>query len=244
MKPFYAYNTYNPQKENILFLHGFLECSGAWSPYVIELAKYFNCFLYDFPGHGENINFPINNISFENIAKDIISELRELNIQNTHIICHSMGGYFGGYLKFKYPMLFNKIVLSNSLLNSDTEEQLKKRVKTIRVIQTNLNLLCKISFNQHDTLNKKNKEKQCRNCSKEHLIKLQYILSHRTNLTFLLDEYPSDISFIFGENDTHIPWQDFNNKIKNRQHILLNEGHTLPINSKTQWLNIILELLK
>ncbi len=105
-------------------------------------------------------------------------------------------------------------------------------------------MLCKVSFNQYDTLNKKNKEERCRICSPEHLIKLQSILSHRANLTFLLDEYPNDISFIFGENDTHIPWQDSNNKIKNRQHILLNEGHTLPIHSKTKWLNIILKLLK
>ncbi len=138
MKPFYAYNTYNPHKENILFLHGFLECSDTWSPYLIELAKHFNCFLYDFPGHGKNISYPISNISFENIAKDIVSGLHELNIQYTHIICHSMGGYFGGYLKFKYPKLFNKIILSNSLLISDTKEQIKKRGKTIRVIQTNL----------------------------------------------------------------------------------------------------------
>ena len=41
-----------------------------------------------------------------------------------------------------------------------------------------------------------------------------------------------------------IPWQDIKELTKNRQYILLNEGHALPVKSKDKWIRIVLEQLK
>ena len=151
------YQPYNSNKENILLLHGFLENSETWGIYLPELAKFYNCLLYDFPGHGIHQDYPLENISFKCIAQDIVNALTKIGINNTHLVCHSMGGYFGCYLKNEYQPYFDKIILSNSTLKPDNPRQIKKRQKIKRIIENNLSLLCKVSFLDVDEESRKNK---------------------------------------------------------------------------------------
>lgn len=238
------YQPYNPNKNNILLLHGFLENSETWNIYLPELTKYYNCLLYDFPGHGIHQNYPFENISFKHIAQDIVSSLTKIGISNTHLICHSMGGYFGCYLKNEYQPYFDKIILSNSTLKPDSPSQIKKRQKIKRIIENNLSLLCKVSFLDVDEENKKVKELNCNSCNPKYVSRIQDIILERPDFTILFKTSPKDFFFIFGDKDNMIPWQDIKELTKNRQYILLNEGHALPVKSKDKWIRIVLEQLK
>lgn len=238
------YKTYDPNKENILFLHGFLESHTTWVPFLSNIYSEYNCLLYDFPGHGNNLEFPLDLISFETICSEIVKILQDLNIHSTHLVCHSMGGYFGCFLKENYPNTFNKIVISNSILEPDSETQLNRRKRMIRIIKTNQPLLCKLSFTDLDNNLKSQKEAICLTCNREHLIELQNTLSKRPSFKHLYLKYTNDFFFIFGEKDIHIPWENTKIYTKKRQYTLSNEGHTLPLNSIQKWVNLVLNALK
>lgn len=238
------FKPHNTRKKNILFLHGFLESSETWKPFLLELSKQYNCLLYDFPGHGLNQNYPIQQISFKEICLEIKKALTQLQITNTHLICHSMGGYFGCELKRRYPSCFNKVILSNSSLEPDTIIQQKKRVKINTIIKTNLPLLCKLSFTQVKQPYKAQKESNCLLCNPEHLTAFQNLLSARKSYIDIYHQYTTDFLFIFGEKDTQISWEITKEITKKRQHILPNEGHMLPLNSINEWINIILNELE
>lgn len=235
---------FDSEKENILFLHGFLESSETWDPFVSELSIDYNCILYDFPGHGLNQSYPSNQIKFEFICRDIISSLNELNFKEVHLICHSMGGFFGCYLKDNYPNYIKKIILSNSTIEKDTDTQLKKREKIKRIVKSSLSLLCKVSFTDYNKKRKEIKESICLSSNPEHLIEYQNILAKREDYTNLFDRFHLDFFFIFGENDRQIPWKRIQLKTKKRQYILQNEGHILPLRSKQEWLSAVLRALK
>ena len=126
MRPISFYKPYDTKKENILFLHGFLENSDTWNPFIGELSQTYNCLFYDFPGHGTNQDFPENRINFTHISSEIIEGLLQCNITKTHIVCHSMGGYFGCFLKANHNKVFDKLVLCNTILEPDSNVQLKK----------------------------------------------------------------------------------------------------------------------
>lgn len=238
------YKPFCTEKENILFLHGFLENSDTWLPFLEKLSDTYNCLLYDFPGHGSNEAITVEQLSFDSISNDIVSSLNTLNISKSHLVCHSMGGYFGNFLKANFPQYFHKVVISNALLETDTELQLKKREKTIRVIHRNLPLLCKLSFTQYKGEHKVRKEAICNQSNPNYLVVYQKLLSQREDHTSLLRDYPNDISFIFGQYDDHIPWKQANVLTKKRQYILLNEGHTLPIYAQKEWISYVLKALK
>lgn len=238
------YKPHNTQKENILFLHGFLESIEAWEPFLPELSKYFNCLLYDFPGHGNHQNYSAEHINFKQISEDIVLTLTKENITKTHVVCHSMGGYFGCELKHRYPSIIKKVLLSNSTLETDTEEQLKKRLKINRIIKSNLPLLCKVSFSELVPSLKDIKERVCLSCNPNHLIEYQKLFALRKEYFEVYQNYTDDFFFVFGEKDNQIPWKTTKERTKKRQHILLNEGHMLPLNSITEWTSVVLEFLK
>lgn len=244
MNSIWLYQPYDPNKGNILLLHGFLESSDTWKVYLPKLNKYYNCLLYDFPGHGRNQNFPLNDISFQFIAQDIVNSIIELNLLNVHLICHSMGGYFGCYLKSEYKQYFNKIILSNSTLKPDNPIQIKKRYKIKKIIENNLSLLCKVSFLDDEKDDREIKERNCNSCNPIYVSRVQDIILKRQDYTSLFKRYTKDFFFIFGEQDKMIPWQEIKELTKNRQYIFLNEGHALPVKSKNKWISIVLEHLK
>jgi len=238
------FKPYDTRKKNILFLHGFLESSETWKPFLLELSKKYNCLLYDFPGHGLNQDYSAQQIGFEEICKEIKTALTQLQITNTHLICHSMGGYFGCELKKRYPSYFNKVILSNSTLEPDTTIQQRKREKINTIIKTNLSLLCKLSFTRVSQPFKAQKESNCLMCNPEHLTAFQNLLSTRKGYTDLYHQYTTDFFFIFGEKDTQISWEGTKIITKKRQHILPNEEHLLPLNSINEWIRLILDELK
>ena len=244
MSQVWLYNhTIDSEKENILFLHGFLENSTTWDPFLKIISNQYNCFLYDFPGHGKNtLSY---DISFTEISKQIIEGLNKLNLKRIHVISHSMGGYFACYLKDEFPNYFHKIILANSTFKSDTQLQKKNRTRTIKILQSNFKKLCSVSFNQYDKVHQTNKVNQCWSNNPEQLIKLQNILMYRQDFSHVYLKYDDDFFFVFGELDNQIPWKEIKQITKKRQHIFHNLGHMLPSHLYVnEWSALILEHLK
>ncbi|MGG1677177.1 alpha/beta fold hydrolase [Neobacillus sp. NRS-1170] len=75
--------------EPLVLIHGAGERKEGWFK-QFELAKEYDLIIPDLRGHGANPT--TDGISIPNYAKDILSLLDELNIENAHICGLSMGG--------------------------------------------------------------------------------------------------------------------------------------------------------
>lgn len=243
------FNDYNPLKPNITFLHGFLEDSTTWLPFLTEISETYNCLLIDFP-FCKTPNAKQQEISFGAITLEIVSLFNFLDINKTHLICHSMGGYFGCYLKNLEPNIVSKVILCNSVLQSDKRDQKLKRKKIKRVIQSNFVMFCKMCFNKYKTnstdYNKHIDFKIERALIQDpnRLCDFQVLIEERPNFYPVFEKHNKDFFFIFGENDEDIPWKSELPTLKKRYHIISNEKHILPLNSIEEWTKKILSHLE
>lgn len=241
------YNGFDQKKPTISFLHGFLENSTTWLPFIKDISVHYNCLLIDFPKHN---NSSIKRISFDNISQSFITILEQLGIVETHLICHSMGGYFGFYLKNLFPEKINKVILCNSTFHSDNSEQKLKRDKIVNILKRNFETFCKICFSKYkdgtEVMNNvvENKIKIALSQEPKLLIAYQNLIKSRPSFEAVYLSQPLDFFFTFGELDTDIPWKEILPKIKKRYYIFPNEKHILPLNSKEKWSNLILNILE
>lgn len=78
----------------LLFIHGFAGNAGTWKNQVFEFRNKFNICLVDLPGHGcaklTEDDKKSKNI-YTQIAKEIITKLKSLNIEKVNVISFSMG---------------------------------------------------------------------------------------------------------------------------------------------------------
>lgn len=75
--------------EPLVLIHGLGEVKEGWSN-QFELADQFELIIPDLRGHGDCTK--TDGISIPNFARDIIGLLKELEIENAHILGLSMGG--------------------------------------------------------------------------------------------------------------------------------------------------------
>lgn len=127
-----SYRPTSFQKENILFIHGFLCSTELW----FNLAKHFqndyNIYFVNLPGHNGNRE-TISSIN--NIAKRIIDKLSTLKIESPHIIGHSLGGYIAGEIVKTDQSVAKSITLINSSLLEDSIQKKDDRNKAIRAVK-------------------------------------------------------------------------------------------------------------
>ncbi|MGB0867992.1 MAG: alpha/beta fold hydrolase [Flavobacteriales bacterium] len=238
-------------KENILFLHGFLEDSITWDVYKPYFSNY-NIYTYDFPGHGNHIKTDINPLNFDSIGSHIIDLLSQQNLKNIHVCSHSMGGYFALLLKKMEPSLVRKVILTNTIISSEQTDlhQIKKRERIQFLINNRFDLFCKMAFSPyysyfptHSILFDQKIERALK-FDVSILLVLQKIISQRPDQWDIYYKYQKDMCYIVSEKDENIPWITDFERLLPEAHLLLDEYHTLPIHNPEKWINIILNHLK
>lgn len=109
------------------------DCSG-WALPVKDFAKYFRTILFDNRCSGRS-NSKEKKFAISNMADDVIQLLDYLNIDKTHIVGYSMGGFIAQEIAIKYPERISKLVLvstasviskRNYLLFNEIYKQLKR----------------------------------------------------------------------------------------------------------------------
>lgn len=120
----------------LVLLHGFLESSKIWDPFVEELSQKRQVITIDLPGHGLSGN--LDNVhSMELMADAVRHTLLHLNIDKASFVGHSMGGYVCLAFYEKFPTMTKGLVLLNSTPEADSDEKRKNRERSISIIKRN-----------------------------------------------------------------------------------------------------------
>jgi 3-oxoadipate enol-lactonase len=94
--------------EPLVFIHGLGEVKEGWSN-QFEFADQYDLIIPDLRGHGEYITSEA--ISIPNFARDVISLLKGLNIENAHICGLSMGGMVAQEIYRQAPEMCRSLML-------------------------------------------------------------------------------------------------------------------------------------
>jgi pimeloyl-ACP methyl ester carboxylesterase len=120
----------------IVLLHGFLENKKMWQEYVALFSKQYRVITIDLLGHGESDCLGYVH-SMEENANAVHEVLKQLKIEKTIILGHSMGGYVGLAFSELYPKNIQKLVLLNSTSKEDSAEKKLNRTRAIKAVKQN-----------------------------------------------------------------------------------------------------------
>jgi pimeloyl-ACP methyl ester carboxylesterase len=106
--------------EPILFLHGVPNTAEMWSDVIAHLCRSYRCLAPDLPGFGRSIAPHNFDCSLKNQA-DFINELVEaIGIDvPLNLVVHDLGGPYGLAWAVKHPEKIRRIVIMNTLFQSD-----------------------------------------------------------------------------------------------------------------------------
>jgi len=130
-----SYSIYG-KGDPILFLHGFLGNQNIWKPFVNHFKTNFCVITIDLPGHGKT-SIIEDEMTMDYSAQLINEVLETENINNTHIIGHSMGGYIGLAYSKLFPKKINSLTLFNSTATGDNKQKQADRLKAVRIFDMN-----------------------------------------------------------------------------------------------------------
>ncbi len=129
----------------IVFLHGFLESSKIWDPYVAELSQNRKVICIDLPGHGQS--GVIDDVHTMELMADVIRRVMEhLEINSAGFVGHSMGGYVCLSFCERYPEMVRSLVLMNSTPEEDSEERKQNRDRAVDLIRRNKQAYVKMAI--------------------------------------------------------------------------------------------------
>lgn len=104
-------------EKTLVFIHGFASSQKAWQWITPEFEKTHSLILFDLVGSGESDMSAYDEKRYEKISshvEDIIEVLSVLELEESTIIGHSLGGMIGLLLARKRPDLVKQIILIGS----------------------------------------------------------------------------------------------------------------------------------
>ena len=117
--------TDNGSGKAVVLLHGFLENSNMWIPFISILSKNNRVICIDLLGHGKTECLGYIH-TMELMGDCVNAVLQHLKIYKATFIGHSMGGYVVLAFAEKKPNMINGICLMNSTAEADHLERKKK----------------------------------------------------------------------------------------------------------------------
>ena len=94
--------TVSGQGNALIFLHGFLETSTMWQPYIDIFSKTHKVIAIDLLGHGKTPCLGYIH-TMEEMAETVFAVVKELKLRKMHLFGHSMGGYVALAFAEMYP---------------------------------------------------------------------------------------------------------------------------------------------
>ncbi|HWH25609.1 MAG TPA: alpha/beta hydrolase [Pseudolysinimonas sp.] len=95
--------------EPLLFLHG-AGMTRTWLPLFEELSKSFDVIVPEHPGYGDT-ELPSWVENMDDFVLHYDALLRELDIENPHLVGHSLGGWMAANQAIFYPTRFRSLTL-------------------------------------------------------------------------------------------------------------------------------------
>ena len=128
--------TDNGQGNAVVLIHGFLENSNMWTPFIHSLSKNNRVICIDLLGHGKTDCLGYIH-SMELMAECIEAVLKHLKIKKSIFISHSMGGYVALAFAESNAKKIKGLCLMNSTSQEDSIERKKNRDRAIIAVKQN-----------------------------------------------------------------------------------------------------------
>ena len=120
----------------IVLLHGFLENSNMWEPFIPSLSEKNRVVCIDLLGHGKTGCLGYIH-KMEHMAECVAEVLNRLKINHVTLIGHSMGGYVALAYAKKYSEKVKGLCLMNSTAKADSIDRKKNRDRAIQAVKQN-----------------------------------------------------------------------------------------------------------
>jgi pimeloyl-ACP methyl ester carboxylesterase len=233
----------------LVLLHGFLESSKIWEPFVDELSKKRHVICIDLPGHGKSgIIDPVH--TMEIFADAVHAVLYHLQVGKITLVGHSMGGYVSLAFCEKHPDLMGSMVLLNSTPMQDSEEKKINRTKAIALVRRNkkafvkLAVLSLVSIESKEKFKKELNDliKEAGNISVEGIISALRGMKIRTNKIEVLKNFKGPKYIVASKKDPIISFNELQMIAIDSNSILkrLSEGHISFLENKADVSNFLL----
>lgn len=97
-------------EKTLLFVHGLSSNSDAWSKNIATLKNTYTCIAIDLPGYGKSSK-PTADYTPTYFAEILNKFIKKLELKNSILIGHSMGGQASIKLATTYPKTIDKLIL-------------------------------------------------------------------------------------------------------------------------------------
>lgn len=232
----------------LVLLHGFLESSSIWEPFVKEWAETRRVICIDLPGHGQSeVVEEVHTMElFAEVVHQVVSDLE---LSKVDLLGHSMGGYVSlAYLE-QHPENVGKFILLNSDPSADSEERKKVRERAANLINKNKSAFVSMAIN--NLLSPDNYERfkgSLENMTKEALefpaegiIAALYGMKSRIDRTDVLQRFTGKKYIIVGKEDPILSVEAVRKKSIETEALLyeLPGGHLTFLESKQDFQEIV-----
>lgn len=237
----------------IVLLHGFLENSNIWKPFIPELSKKNRVICIDLLGHGQTECLGYIH-TMELMSEIVEAVLKHLKIRKSTFIGHSMGGYVALAFAEKNPDNVKGLCLMNSTARADTPEKKLNRDRGIEAVKQNHKTFIRIAIanlfsKKNQTLFSKEIEsltKECLNTPLQGIIAALEGMKIREDREVLLHFSPYKKMMIIGKQDPALDYNSLKAQLKNTEVIVveLEGGHMCFIENKDDFLNSIMHFIE
>ncbi|UCH42989.1 MAG: alpha/beta hydrolase [Dehalococcoidales bacterium] len=98
------------QGEPVIFVHGWLDDSSVWKPYVEPFSGGHRVIVYDHRGHGQS-DKPKGSYSIKTLANDLHALIQKLDLGKVTLVGHSMGAMTSMLFALDHPGRVTRLVL-------------------------------------------------------------------------------------------------------------------------------------
>ncbi len=128
-------NTFgNPEKQSIIFIHGFPLDHSMWKNQINALEENFYCVAYDVRGLGKS-TVDSGQYMLEFFVEDLLAIIDELKLVKPFLCGLSMGGYIALRAVEKKQELFNGLILCDTKPEADSDANKLTRAANIKMIE-------------------------------------------------------------------------------------------------------------
>tara|TARA_R110002050_G_scaffold94765_1_gene197127 strand:- start:120249 stop:121028 length:780 start_codon:yes stop_codon:yes gene_type:complete len=237
----------------IVLLHGFLENSNMWLPFIPSLSKKSRIICIDLLGHGKTGCIGYIH-SMELMSDAVNAVLSHLKIKKITLIGHSMGGYVALALVEKKPNIIKGLCLMNSTAQDDSLEKRKHRDRAILAVKQNHKTFIQLAIsNLFRPKNRTIFSEEIKQIKKEALqTPLQGIIAAlegmkiRKNRNLLLFNNDYKQMMIISKKDPVLDYDNLIHQTKNTQVKIVEfpDGHMCHIENKNDFLQKIMHFIE
>ncbi len=237
----------------IVLLHGFLENSSMWEPFISKLIKKNRVVCVDLLGHGDTGCIGYVH-TMEDMADAVRAVLKHLKIKRSTFIGHSLGGYVALAFAENEPDALKGLCLMNSTTRADDKNRIEIRNRAIQAVKTNYKSIVRLSIGNLFRPKSRVLYKEEINNVKEEALKtpLQgYIAAQegmkiRTDREALLHFSPYKKMMIAGKKDPVLDYQDVIDQAEgvDVELVVFPDGHMSHVENKDDLLKNIMHFIE